>query len=51
MKKRDYYFKNYIDLQIICKTRKLSAHLGGAQIWAKCQTNGGAHKIYVQFMP
>ena len=49
IKKRDYYFKNYIGSPTsFVKLENLSAHLGGAQIWAKVvsEANGGAHKIY-----
>ena len=49
LKKRDYYFKNYIGSPTrFIKLENLSNHLGGAQIWAKVvsDANGGAHKIY-----
>ena len=49
IKKRDYYFKNYIGTPTsFLKLHNLSNHLGGAQIWAKVvsEANGGAHKIY-----
>ena len=49
LKKRDYYFKNYIGSPTsLIKLDNLSNHLGGAQIWAKVvsEANGGAHKIY-----
>ena len=49
LKKRDYYFKNYIGSPTsFVKLENLSNHLGGAQIWAKVvsEANGGAHKIY-----
>ena len=49
IKKRDYYFKNYIGSPTpFIKLENLSNHLGGAQIWAKVvsKANGGAHKIY-----
>ena len=49
LKKRDFYFKNYIGSPTrFIKLEKLSNHLGGAQIWAKVvsDANGGAHKIY-----
>ena len=49
LKKRDYYFKNYIGSPTpFVKLENLSKHLGGAQIWAKVvsEANGGAHKIY-----
>ena len=49
MKKRDFYFKNYIGSPTsFTKLENLSDHLGGAQIWAKVvsEANGGAHKIY-----
>ena len=49
LKKRDYYFKNYIGSPTpFIKLENLSKHLGGAQIWAKVvsEANGGAHKIY-----
>ena len=49
IKKRDFYFKNYIGSPTsFKKLENLSKHLGGAQIWAKVvsEANGGAHKIY-----
>jgi tryptophan synthase beta chain len=49
LKKRDYYFKNYIGAPTpFIKLHNLTNHLGGAQIWAKvvAEANGGAHKIY-----
>jgi len=49
LKKRDYYFKNYIGSPTpFVKLENLSNHLGGAQIWTKVvsDANGGAHKIY-----
>ena len=49
IKKRDFYFKNYIGTPTpFIKLKNLSNHLGGAQIWAKVvsEANGGAHKIY-----
>ena len=49
LKKRDYYFKNYIGSPTsFLKLENLSNHLDGAQIWAKVvsEANGGAHKIY-----
>jgi tryptophan synthase beta chain len=49
IKKRDYYFKNYIGTPTsFLKLHNLSNHLGGAQIWAKVvsEAHGGAHKIY-----
>ena len=49
IKKRDYYFKNYIGTPTsFLKLHNLSNHLDGAQIWAKVvsEANGGAHKIY-----
>ena len=49
LKKRDFYFKNYIGSPTsFVKLENLSNHLGGAQIWAKVvsEANGGAHKIY-----
>ena len=49
IKKRDFYFKNYIGSPTsFIKLENLSNHLGGAQIWAKVvsEANGGAHKIY-----
>lgn len=49
LKKRDYYFKNYVGAPTpFIKLQNLTNHLGGAQIWAKvvAEANGGAHKIY-----
>ena len=49
LKKRDFYFKNYIGSPTrLIKLDKLSKYLDGAQIWAKVvsDANGGAHKIY-----
>ena len=49
LKKRDFYFKNYIGTPTsFVKLDNLTNHLGGAQIWAKIvsEANGGAHKIY-----
>ena len=49
LEKKDYYFKNYIGTPTsFIKLKRLSTHLGGAQIWAKIvsEANGGAHKIY-----
>ncbi len=49
IKKRDFYFQNYIGSPTsFIKLKNLSSHLGGAQIWAKVvsEANGGAHKIY-----
>jgi len=49
LKKKDYYYKNYIGSPTpFIKLKNLSNHLGGAQIWAKVvsDANGGAHKIY-----
>ena len=49
IKKRDYYFKNYIGSPTsFIKLHNLSNHLEGAQIWTKVvsEANGGAHKIY-----
>ena len=49
LKKRDFYFKNYVGSPTsFVKLENLSSHLGGAQIWAKVvsEANGGAHKIY-----
>ena len=49
LKKRDYYFKNYVGAPTpFVKLHNLTNHLGGAQIWAKvvAEANGGAHKIY-----
>ena len=49
IKKRNYYFKNYIGSPTsFIKLHNLSNHLEGAQIWTKVvsEANGGAHKIY-----
>ena len=49
IKKRDYYFKNWVGSPTrFIKLENLSNKLGGAQIWAKVvsDANGGAHKIY-----
>ena len=49
IKKRDYYFKNYIGVPTpFFKLKNLTKHLGGAEIWCKqvSKANGGAHKIY-----
>ena len=49
IKKRDYYFKNYIGAPTpFIKLENLTNHIGGSQIWAKVvsEANGGAHKIY-----
>ena len=49
IKKRDFYFQNYVGSPTsFVKLENLSNHLGGAQIWAKVvsEANGGAHKIY-----
>ncbi|MBH00430.1 MAG: tryptophan synthase subunit beta [Candidatus Pelagibacter sp.] len=49
LRKKDFYFKNYIGSPTrFVKLNNLSNHLGGAQIWAKVvsDANGGAHKIY-----
>ena len=49
LRKRDYYFSNYIGSPTrFVKLSNLSNFLGGAQIWAKVvsDANGGAHKIY-----
>ena len=49
LKERDHYFKNYIGSPTpFIKLENLTAHLGGAQIYAKVvsEANGGAHKIY-----
>ena len=49
IKKRDYYFKNYVGAPTpFIKLYNLTNYLGGAQIWAKVvsKANGGAHKIY-----
>jgi tryptophan synthase beta chain len=49
IKKRDYYFKNWVGAPTpFIKLKNLTNHLGGAQVWAKVvsEANGGAHKIY-----
>ena len=49
IKKRNFYFKNYVGSPTrFIKLENLSSYLGGAQIWAKVvsDANGGAHKIY-----
>ena len=49
LKKRDYYFQNYVGSPTrFIKLNNLSDYLNGAQIWAKVvsDANGGAHKIY-----
>jgi tryptophan synthase beta chain len=49
LRRRDYYFKNYIGSPTsLIKLQNLSDALGGAQIYAKMvsEANGGAHKIY-----
>ena len=49
LKKKDFYFKNYIGTPTTFKKlENLTDYLGGAQIWAKIvsEANGGAHKIY-----
>ena len=49
IKKRDFYFKNYVGSPTsFTKLENLSSYLNGAQIWAKVvsEANGGAHKIY-----
>tara|TARA_E500000331_G_scaffold284748_1_gene279071 strand:+ start:908 stop:2143 length:1236 start_codon:yes stop_codon:yes gene_type:complete len=49
IKKRDFYFKNYIGVPTtFTKLENLTDYLGGAQIWSKIvsEANGGAHKIY-----
>jgi tryptophan synthase beta subunit len=49
IKKRDYYFKNYVGAPTsFIKLYNTSHQLGGAQIYAKVvsEANGGAHKIY-----
>ena len=49
IKKKDFYFKNYIGTPTTFKKlENLTDYLGGAQIWAKVvsEANGGAHKIY-----
>ena len=49
LKERDHYFKNYIGSPTpFIKLENLTAHLGGAQIYAKVVSEavGGAHKCY-----
>ena len=49
LKKRDYYFQNYVGSPTrFIKLDNLSDYINGAQIWAKVvsDANGGAHKIY-----
>jgi len=49
IKKRDYYFKNYVGAPTpFIKLENLTKHLGGAKVYAKvvAEANGGAHKIY-----
>ena len=49
LKKKDFYFKNYIGTPTTFKKlENLTDYLGGAQIWTKVvsEANGGAHKIY-----
>ena len=49
LKKRDYYFQNYVGSPTrFIKLNNLSDYINGAQIWAKVvsDANGGAHKIY-----
>ena len=49
IKKRDFYFKNYIGVPTtFTKLENLTDYLGGAQVWSKVvsEANGGAHKIY-----
>ena len=49
IKKRDFYFKNYIGSPTsFLKLKNLTNHLDGAEIWVKVvsEANGGAHKIY-----
>ena len=51
LKKRDYYFENYVGSPTpFIKLENLTAHLGGAKIYAKVvsEANGGAHKILMQ---
>ena len=46
IKKRDYYFKNYVGSPTpFVKLENLTNHIGGAQIWAKVvsEANGGSH--------
>ena len=48
LKKRDFYFKNYVGAPTpFIKLDNLTKYLGGAQIYAKVvsEANGGAHKI------
>ena len=49
IRKRDFYFKNYIGVPTtFTKLENLTDYLGGAQVWSKIvsEANGGAHKIY-----
>ena len=49
LKKRDYYFKNYLGGKTpFFKLENLTKYLGGAQIWCKdvSAINGDAHKAY-----
>ena len=49
LKKKDFYFKNYIGTPTtFTKLENLTDYLGGAQLWTKVvsEANGGAHKIY-----
>ena len=49
IRKRDFYFKNYIGVPTtFTKLENLTDYLGGAQVWSKVvsEANGGAHKIY-----
>ena len=49
IRKKDFYFKNYIGVPTTFRRLdNLSYYLGGAQIWTKIvsEANGGAHKIY-----
>jgi len=49
LKKRDYYFENYVGSPTsFIRLNNLTQHLGGAEIFAKIvsEANGGAHKIY-----
>ena len=49
LKKRDYYFKNYLGGETpFFKLENLTKYLGGAQIWCKdvSAINGDAHKAY-----
>ena len=53
LKKRDFYFKNYIGTPTsFVKLNNLTNHLGGAQILAKVvsEANGVAHKIYLSLI-